>query len=495
MSPNPMRFKTIDFQLNMKIFILSIVGLLSATLCAQEVERLSLAQVVELAKDQSIAARQAATTKETRYWEYRTYQSNFKPQLILDSRIPAFSRSFVEVVQPDGTVQFQPVRYNNSSVGVSLEQNIARTGGTIYATTQLQRFDDFIRDATLFNGTVFAVGLSQPLFNFNALKWDRKIEPLKYRESTQEYIEDIENIARTASSLYFDLLLAQVNQSIAETNLKNTSDILTIAGEKFELGKISRNEILQLQLEQLKAEKALGTAKRDLEIATMNLKAYTGLRNDLRLELQEPVPDHSPDISGETAIAEAFANRSDAIAFVRRELEAQRNVAKAKTERGLNATLTANLGFSNRGQTVGELYRQPQNQELFTIEFSMPILDWGRAQSSLKTAQANQQLTQYTIEQDKQNFRQAIYTQVTLFDMLKDQLSLTQRADSIAAEKYQIARERYVLGDLSITDLSIAFAEKDQARRDFIGALRDYWTAFYELRRLTLYDFEKQQKL
>lgn len=479
----------------MKYIILFIIFLTCSLLPAQEVERLNLMQVVEQAKANSISARQASTTKETRYWEFRTYQSQFKPQLLLNSRLPAFSRSFQEVVQPDGTVLFQPIRNNNSSVGLSLEQNIARTGGTIYATTQLQRFDDFIRDATLYNGTVFAVGLSQPLFQFNSLKWDKKIEPLKYQESTQEYIESMEKIATTASSLYFDLLLAQVNQSISETNLKNNGDILKIAREKFELGKTSRNEILQLQLEQLKAQKAVGTARRDLEIATLNLKAYIGLQNDRKLELEEPLPNDPPAISAETAIQEAFANRADAIAFGRRMLEAERAVAKAKTERGLNATLTANLGFSNRGPSVGDLYRQPQNQELVTIEFSMPILDWGRGQSSLKTAQANQQLTQYTIEQDKQNFQQAIYTQVTLFDMLKGQLSLTEQADSIAAEKYEIARERYVLGDLSITDLSIAFTEKDQAKRDFIGALRDYWNAFYQLRWLTLYDFEKQEKI
>lgn len=479
----------------MKYYMLPVLLLLRLHLGAQTGGQLTLAEVVQLAKNQSIAARQAATTKETRYWEFRTFQSNYKPQLLLDGRLPAFSRSFQEVIQPDGTVLFQPIRYNNSSLGVSLEQNIARTGGTIYAATQVQRFDDFIRSSTLYNGTVFAIGVRQPLFQFNKLKWDKKIEPLKYRESTQEYIEDMEDIAATATSLYFDLLLAQVNQQISETNLKNTRDILAIAREKFELGKTSRNEILQLQLEQLKAEKALGTARRDLEIATLNLKAYTGLQQDLPLSLQEPVPAAPPNISAETAIDEAFANRADAIGFGRRALEAERNVAEAAKQRGLRATLTANLGYSNRGQNIGDLYQQPQNQELVSLEFTMPILDWGRGQSSLKTAQANRQLAQYSIEQDKQNFRQAIYTQVTLFDMLKSQLSLTQQADAIAAEKYQIARERYVLGDLSITDLSIAFAEKDQARRDFVGALREYWTAFYQLRKLTLYDFEKQQKL
>ena len=466
-----------------------------AALHAQPANRLALHQAVAMAKEQSTAARQASTTRETRYWEFRTFQSNFRPQLLLDSRLPAFSRSFSEVVQPDGTIQFQPIRNNNSSLGLSLEQNIARTGGTVYATTQLQRFDDFSRKTTLYNGTLFAVGLEQPLFRFNQMKWDRKIEPLKYNESRQEYLESLEEIATVANRLYFDALLAQVNQSIAETNLKNTNEILRIAQEKFDLGKISRNEILQLQLEQLKAEKALATARRDVEISTLNLKAYIGLKNDDKLDLEEPFPATKPAVSAEIALAEAYANRADAIAFGRRLLEAERAVAKAKAESGVNATLVANLGFSNRGQKIGDLYVQPQNQQVVSIEFTMPILDWGRAESRRKTAEANQQLTQYTIEQDQQNFKQQIYTQVTLFEMLKDQLSLTARADSIAAEKYQIARDRYVLGDLSITDLSIAFSEKDQARRDNIGALRDYWAASYQLRWLTLYDFEKQQKI
>jgi outer membrane protein TolC len=129
------------------------------------------------------------------------------------------------------------------------------------------------------------------------------------------------------------------------------------------------------------------------------------------------------------------------------------------------------------------------------LEFDIPILDWGRSKSRTNTAQANLQFTQYAVEQDKQAFTQEIVTQVTLFDMMKDQLELTARTDSIASEKYNIAQQRYVLGNLSITDLSIAFQEKDQAKRDYIAALRDFWGAYYQLRYLSLYDFEKNQKI
>ena len=479
----------------MKIFIQIFLLITPTLLRGQDVEQLSLPQVIDMAKNQSISARQAATTKETKYWEYRNFQSNYKPQLLLTSRLPAYVRTFSEVVQPDGTVQFKPVRNNNSSVGLSLEQNISRTGGTIYAATQMQRFDDFDRKNTLFNGTLFAVGISQPLFRFNPFKWEKKIEPLKYSESQQEYIESLEQIAMRANEFFFDLLLAQVNLGISETNLKNTTDILRIANEKFDIGKNSRNEILQLQLEQLKAQKAVATAKRDLEISTLNLKAFIGLQGAEKLGLTTPLEITPLSISAEKATSEAFLNRANAIGFTRRLLEAERNVAKAKGDNGLNAMLTANLGFSNSGQKVSDLYQRPQNQQLITIEFSMPVLDWGRAESRLKTAQANQKLVQYTIEQDKQNLKQEIYTQVTLFDMLKDQLVLTEKADSIASEKYIIAKDRYVLGNLSITDLSIAFAERDQAKRDFIGVLRDYWAAFYRLRWLSLYDFEKGERI
>ena len=152
--------------------------LFTISLPAQDTLRLTLPQVVDMAKAQSIAARQAATTKATKYWEYRTFLSNYKPQLVLNGYLPSFNRSFQQVLQPNGTIEFQPVRNNNSSLNLFLEQNIRKTGGTIYATAQLQRFDDFARNNTLYNGTPVAVGLSQPLFRFNPLKWEAKIAPL-----------------------------------------------------------------------------------------------------------------------------------------------------------------------------------------------------------------------------------------------------------------------------------------------------------------------------
>ncbi len=457
--------------------------------------RLSLQEVVAMAKEKSIASRQASTVRETRYWQWRTYRSNYQPQLSLSGILPGYSKTFTQVLQPDGTIQFQPIHNDNSSLNLSFSQSIAATGGTIYGTTQLQRFDDFDRNNILFNGVPYGIGYSQPLWQFNSLKWDKKIEPLKFNESKQAFIESMEQISFTASGYYFDLLLAQVNLQVAETNLVNTQNIQLIANEKLNLGKISKNEILQLQLEQLKAKKAVGMAKRDMQIATLNLRSYTGLSSTDRILLELPAATIDMKVATEKVLDEAYENRSDAIAFTRRMAEAQRDVARARGQNGLNANLTANLGYSKSAATVEKIYQNPQDQQLVQLNFVIPILDWGRSKSRTKTAQANQQLIMYTVEQDKQIFAQQIVTQVTLFDMMRDQVILTAEADSIASEKFQIAKDRYVLGNLGITDLSIAFQEKDQAKRDYISALRDFWGSYYQLRYLSLYDFEKDEKI
>ena len=221
---------------------------------------LTLAQVVDMAKGKSIAAKQAVTLKENRFWQWRTFKSNYQPQLSLTGTLPAYTNSFQEVVQPDGTIEFQPVRYNNSALSLELSQSIAATGGTVFGTTQMQRYDDFDRKFKLYNGVPYAMGYSQPIAKYNPLKWDKKIEPLKYNESRQAYIESMEQIAIKATGYYFELLLAQVNLQIAETNFANTQNILRIAKEKFDLGKVSRNEILQLELELLKVKGSKGNA-------------------------------------------------------------------------------------------------------------------------------------------------------------------------------------------------------------------------------------------
>ena len=482
-----------------------ILFLLTSCAATAQPLALTLDEVVQLAREQSIAGKQAATLQKTSYWKYRSFVADYKPQLSLDGTLPGFTRSFIQVQQPDGTIAFQPVSNNNSVLNLSLSQTIPLTGGSVYVQQQMQRFDNFLNSTTLYNGIPFAVGLSQPLFRFNPMKWDRRIEPLRYAESNQQYLESMEQVALDATGFYFDLLVAQVNLQIAGTNLANNDTLFTIARYRMDLGKLSQNDLLQLQLSVLNARKDLASAQQTAEVASLRLKSFISFRGDtgsqlttetrqnLSLTVPTALPAFAVDV--QRAIAEAVANRSASIGYRRQLLEAERDTDRARKENGLNATMNVAFGLSNRGARPGDVYVQPQDREAVEIQFVLPILTWGRARARTETARANQELAVQTVAQARRTFEQQIFTQVTLIDMLRQQVQLTTEADGIAQRRYQIAQDRFKLGDLSVTDLGIATQDKDRARRDAILALRDYWQAYYTLRQLTLYDFETNNKL
>jgi len=479
----------------MRRFYTIILGLLFSVNALAQVQRLTLGEVVQMAREGSIASKQAVTQKKTNYWKYRSFVADFKPQLSLNGTLPGFTRSYIQVVQPDGNISFQPVSYNNSQVNLQLSQSIALTGGTVFAQQQVQRFDDFARNKTSYNGIPFEVGIDQPLFRFNEMKWNRKIEPLKYQEGNQQYIASLEQVALNATGYYFELLVAQVNLQIADKNRSNNDTLYKIAQHKLELGKISQNDLLQLQMGLLTAQKDLASAQQAAAVASLKLKMFLSSREEKAVELEIPVESKAFQIVTQIALNEAFANRSDAIAFKRRVLEADKEVQRAQKENGLNASLQATFGLSNQGVRPADIYISPQDREFIQLQFTLPIMTWGRNKARTEVAKANQEFARQSVEQDRLTFEQEIFTQVTLLQMLQKQVKLTKLTDGIAASRYQIAQERFILSNLSVTDLGIAMQEKDRARRDYILALRDYWQSYYSLRLLTLYDFEKNEKI
>ncbi|ALJ01351.1 hypothetical protein DC20_09565 [Rufibacter tibetensis] len=457
--------------------------------------RLTLQETIDLALGSSIASKQAATNKTSSYWEYRSFRADYRPHLTLRGTLPDFSRSIIPVIQPDGTTDFRAVSISNSDVSLSLGQSVGLTGGQFFVSSQSQRFDDFNQGVRRYNSFPAIIGFRQPIFGYNALAWNKKIEPLSYRESERQFIEDRETVATTTTQRFFEVLLQQVNYEIASKNVENNQALFKVAEEKHRLGRLSRNELLQLKLSLMNAQLAQAQAATELKTVAMQFSAYVGLQRGEKIAVEAPNVVPALQVEEQLALDQAWLNRKERFQFERRVLQAQQQVAEARGKGGFNADLYATFGLTKSANNFSESYAQPENQQQVTLGFSVPIVDWGRQKASVKTAEAQLQLTQYTVEQEQTNFEQNVYTQVNQIELLKERLQITASADSIAQERYDITKATFLVGRISITDLNIALQEKDQARRAYITALQDFWVAYYRLRSLTLYDFERGQPL
>ena len=122
------------------------------------------------------------------------------------------------------------------------------------------------------------------------MRWNSRIEPVRYSEAKAAFLSATEDVSRLAVQYYFSLLLSCENLSIAEQNLSNAEKLYIVAQEKREMGQISENDLLQMELNLLDARSAhtdcLSTQKADM----FNLRSFLDLEQDV--EIVPLIPDY-----------------------------------------------------------------------------------------------------------------------------------------------------------------------------------------------------------
>ena len=482
----------------MRLFFLLLIAGFSFTGSAQvQTLHLTLDDVIRIAREQSIMAIRAKHRFRGSYWEYRTHKAKFRPSLTLEGTLPDLNRSIDKITLPDGSDAFVERSLANYTVSAFLTQNIAPTGGSIFMSSEMQRIDLLRDDETTTNylSTPVSIGLRQPIKAHNSFRWERKIEPLKYEAAQKSYVESLENVNIRAVNYFFDLALAQVNLQIARLNYANNDTLYQIAKGRFNIGTIAENELLQLELAFLTSSTDLNEAGIQLEINKFQLRSFLGYNENVDIELIVPaeIPELEVDVA--QALEHAHANNPTIIDLQRQLLEADASVAEAKAERGLQADLFASFGLTQQSPEIENVYQGTQDQERLRIGLEVPILDWGLAKGRFKMAQSNQEVTRTNAMQDEIDFDQNVMLQVMQFNLQDDQLRIAAKSDTVAQMRYNVTKQRFYIGKIDVTDLNIALTERDDATRRYLTALQNYWNYFFNIRRLTLYDFEKDLPL
>ncbi len=458
-------------------------------------QMLDLKGAILRAQKQSPSYFRAINTAENRYWNYRQFRASLLPQLNLSGSLPNYSSAIDRVTQPDGTYDFPEREQLFLSGNLSLDQNVIWTGGRLSLISSLQRTDVYRPDRRInYFSTPISVSYFQPMFLYNSLKWENKIQPLAYEASRRAYSEDLEDIANETTQLYFAALTSKISMRIAEQNVKNNDTIYKISQGRYNLGKIAENDLLQIELNLLNAENSLTNARLNYEVAAQELKRYLGIPTEEELELGIPSEVPQMEVNLDKALGEARKNRAAVLDFRRRRLEAEQSVAQARGNTNYNFNLSANFGLNRQADTYNAAYANPYaQQQNISIGINIPIVDWGQARSQIRRAEANRQLQEVNIEQDEINFEQEIFLQVMQFNAQHQRLNIAAKADTVAQKRYEVARQRYLTGKISITDINIAQSEKDGAKQSYLRELQRFWVAYYTLRRLCLYDFVNDQ--
>jgi outer membrane protein TolC len=451
----------------------------------------TLQQAIDLARRQSPDVLYARHNFRSAYWSYCYHKANYLPSLNFSSS-PYFNRSISAITLPDGTAQYVHQNQVRSDASLFISQNVALTGGNLSVQTNLQRLDELDNKYYSYKSTPVNITYQQSLLGYNNLKWDKKIEPLRFESAKKTYVETLELVAATAANRFFNLAMAQTNLEIARTNYANADTLFVFAQGRYDIGTITENDMLQLEINKLNEEGNRFSAELALDEYMESLRSYLGIKESLpiRVVVQNDIPLETVEL--ENAMQYALLNSPDILDMQRQKLESESSVASAKASTGLKADLYMQFGLAQTSVNLETAYKDPSNQQYVQVGISLPILDWGRGKGQVQMAKSRRDLVYAQTDQQRNNFEMNVIKLVKQFNLQSSRLNVAVKADYTAERRNEVARKLYLLGKSTILDLNASITEKDVSKRQYMNTLANYWSLYFTLRSITLFDFEKE---
>lgn len=483
-----------------KNILLAACFLMPLTLTAQndmqENERnITLTEAIALARTQSVDAAVALNELKTAYWEYRTFRADLLPEVNLTGTLPNYRKSYSTYQNSDGSYSF--VRNNTLGLSgqLSIDQNLWFTGGKLSLTSSLDYLKQLGSDGNKqFMSVPLSLELTQPIFGVNSLKWNRRIEPVRYAEAKAKFISATEEVTMKTITYFFQLLLAKEGLATAQQNKTNADRLYEVAIAKRKMGQISENDLLQLKLNALQGKADVTEAESSLKARMFQLRSFLGVSEQETLNPVLPASVPDVNIEYDHVLNKALVRNSFAQNIRRRQLEADYAVASARGNlRSID--LFASVGYTGQNQEFSAAYKDLLDNQIVQVGVKIPILDWGKRRGKVRVAKSNREVVLSRIRQEQMDFNQDIFLLVANFNNQAQQLDIAEEADIIAEKRYRTSVETFMIGRISTLDLNDAQNSKDEARQKHISELYYYWYYFYQLRSLTLWDFERNTEL
>lgn len=477
------------------LFLFFCILSLSGQELRNDTLQVDVLKAIEIARAQSPDVLVARHSFRSSFWNYCYYKANYKPTLIFTST-PYYNNQINIITMEDGTSKYLRQKQLRTDGNLSISQNIPWTGGSISVNTSLQRLDIFgYQKQHTYKANPVTITLQQSIFGYNALKWDKKIEPLRFEEAKKSYVETLELVSVNTVTKFFNLARAQSNLDIAKNNFANADTLYIFAKGRYNIGTITENEMLQLEINRLTEESNMFHAQLEVDDNMEILRTYLGITDEIviKTEINHQVPDIKIDL--ESALQRALNNSPDILNMERRKREGDSNVAFAKSQTGLKSEIYAQLGLTQTDEKFNHMYRDPQNHQYVELGIRIPILDWGRGKGKISVAKSNRDMVYTQVEQDRINFELNISKLVKQFNLQTSRIKVAVKTDYTANRRNDVARRLYILGRSTILDMNAAIAEQNSARRSYINTLYNYWQLYYTIRSMTLFDFEKNIQL
>ncbi len=479
------------------IFSLYSIACTSQTKGIIKETNITLEEVLKIASKKSLDAFKAKRKYEYSYWEFKSFKASLLPKITLNTNPFTYRRSVIERYDSElNRDVFRSIQSLNSSARVSLSQNISKTGGIISLNSSYNRLVNYNPERiNSYNVTPINLSFNQPLMAYNNFKWRKRTAPLRYKKSKNELTYELQRINVRAVNYFFSWILVSKRVEMAMERAVTSEKLYKIGKERYKIGSIEKEDLLNLELQWYNAQTDLSAFENQLVQRKNDLKLF--LREDIeqydKPVLPELIPQLKIDVDKATELLKK--NNPEMLNLAIDRIETERDLDRAIKENRFDLSLSANYGLNQQAERFSNTFDNLLDQQGASIQFRIPILDWGERRGNIKKARMNKQVADIDIKQREDKLYQEIIAKIADFNLQENLVLAAARASEISRESYLITEKRFLAGRVDLLKLTSALRAWKSNNENYITKLLNYWKYYYEIQQYTLYNFRENREL
>jgi outer membrane protein TolC len=433
------------------------------------------------------AARNSAQSSLRRLWT----------SVGLTFTLPEYSEALTQQFNPtSGLYEYYQTQSTRWQSHLTVSQPLVFTGGTLQfsqsllARNQLSglgggttQFSDYFSD--------FYIEFRQPFLTPNMYAISKRRSTLALSQAETDFLRDQLDLVYNVSESFFAVYQLGRRVEIVREQVKQNEESYATAKGKYVAGLIPEVEVLQSEVDLASARNDLLNMERELARTENAFRLLLGLPTADSVDVVGDVEYRPVPIDLDLAVRSALAHRSEVLSAQRSLEMAGVDVSTAKAERDFRFDLTARYGLNKNDLEMREVFHDFNRSRGAAVTLTIPLFDWGRQSLNVEAAEVQQKNAEAYVTYVDQEIRQETMDLVNRIRVAESRIAVLEKSVAVAQKGYEISLERYRNGNITRNDLALAQQRLTSAKTTSLSALIDYQLGLADLRRRTLWDFER----
>jgi len=379
-----------------------------------------------------------------------------------------------------------------------IKQPIAWTDGTLTLFNDFSWIDSYSEfqdtKSKTFSNNLY-LSFTQPIFTYNRTKLDLRGLELDLENSALNFAIQKLYLEYQVTQNFFNVYQQKARLEIAKEEYRNREQSYAIIKNKVEAGLDPREELYQAELDLTQSKSNVQNAQVALDNFLDTFKRQIGLSLYDDVMVTADISHHPVEVDLQKALDNGLKYRME---IRQRQIQvenAKYDLIAAAASNEFRGDISLTYGVIGTDEKANQIFDSPTKNQTISLSLNIPLFDWGEKKARIKAYQAMVKTSELSLEEQKKDIIIQIRKAYRNLKNLTSQIEIAEQALRNAQLTYDINLERYKNGDLTSMDLNLIQNQLSDAKLNKIKALINYKVELLNLKILSLYDFEKNQRV